>query len=511
MAQRRSGGSARDDYHSVYPSHQFRIVVTNLPSGAFLDQGCPKRGSLLLVEAMAATERLARWRRFARMGAQGALHGDLPLYLSPPSPGFHLHVADVEDLAWARLLLLEADTLASGPTRREEAAAPENAAMAASEGDVVAHFLLRLACCGTSSLRTWFLDRELRLFDARWASLAAPARRRALASAGFRRPPAPAFAATNEASDVVASAAFCAAVPWAEAPPSLVAKRCVVLRNGIAFVPESEAKALLRSWFADHLRTSLAEAVAIVAADLALPHVAPPLRELVGQLTAQASAVVAEAEGNHDHGGGFDGGAAAGGVELSLLNFDCFYLQSFPPCMRQLVTSQRRGKHLKFQGRVQLRPFLREAGLGFHEAVRWWQRELCRDRTVSQSVFLRDHLYHVRHAYGLAGSGRLAFALGCRKIIDFPSPLRDQVHGCPFKHAPAQEVAHGLTFWGLPQAARDAVQAHAADGRPMDACEEVFRATHPGAPALLGTRCAHPNEYLRRSRRYYEALGTDAI
>ena len=69
-------------------------------------------------------------------------------------------------------------------------------------------------------------------------------------------------------------------------------------------------------------------------------------------------------QGDADDFGGKaeDGG---GGVGLSLQNFEQLLFQSFPPCMRHMVLHQRaHARHLKFLGRLQLRPFLREAGLG---------------------------------------------------------------------------------------------------------------------------------------------------
>ena len=76
---------------------------------------------------------------------------------------------------------------------------------------------------------------------------------------------------------------------------------------------------------------------------------------------------------------------------------------------------QRGGIHLRHQGRLQLRPFLREAGLSLAGALKWWEIEMLRDSAV-QPQDLKEHAYHVEHAYGFRGHQRMAFAFGCRKI-----------------------------------------------------------------------------------------------
>merc|ERR1719183_898226 len=72
---------------------------------------------------------------------------------------------------------------------------------------------------------------------------------------------------------------------------------------------------------------------------------------------------------------------------LTLDNFEDYLKQSFPPCMKHLVYHQRTGRHLKFQGRLQLRPFLREAGLSLQSSLMWWKRELANDQDFKHADF----------------------------------------------------------------------------------------------------------------------------
>jgi len=200
-----------------------------------------------------------------------------------------------------------------------------------------------------------------------------------------------------------------------------------------------------------------------------------------------------------------DGG---GGVGLTLDNFEEMLHRSFPPCMRHLVLHQRAGRHLKFQGRLQLRPFLREAGLGLAGALTWWERELCRDPSISSADFRRKYGYHVQFAHGASGNGRGAFAYKCDKTIGFKAPASGQAHGCPFHHLPVDELARLLPFWGLPDEAAGAIVTLASTESPKLACAEFFAATHPGAPPDLLGIANHPMQFLRRSRKALEAFST---
>jgi DNA primase large subunit len=172
--------------------------------------------------------------------------------------------------------------------------------------------------------------------------------------------------------------------------------------------------------------------------------------------------------------------------------------------MRHLVFHQRAAnRHLKFQGQLQLRPFLKEAGFSLQNSLRWWEREMCRDPSISASVFEQKCSYHIHHTYGLRGHGRGAFCFSCKKIMSFPRPLDGQAHGCPFQVLSADDLAHFLPYWGVPSEEVEAIVASASAHSAGHACAKFFQATHPKAadegPAL------HPNEFLRRSRRLLEA------
>ena len=86
--------------------------------------------------------------------------------------------------------------------------------------------------------------------------------------------------------------------------------------------------------------------------------------------------------------------ASTGPVEkLSLHNFESMFRKSFPPCMKWVVQAQREQKRrLKHQGKLQLRPFLKECGFTLADSITWWRVELTRDPEVDDTKFDKNHL-----------------------------------------------------------------------------------------------------------------------
>mmetsp|Transcript_131751 Transcript_131751/g.421690 ORF Transcript_131751/g.421690 Transcript_131751/m.421690 type:complete len:207 (+) Transcript_131751:1997-2617(+) len=183
-----------------------------------------------------------------------------------------------------------------------------------------------------------------------------------------------------------------------------------------------------------------------------------------------------------------------------------YLAQSFPPCMRRLVLQQRDGVHLKHLGRLQLRPFLREAGLGLREALVWWARELCRDASITPDAFQRNYRYDVEHAWGARGHGRGAFAFSCARLFGLPPQGPATMHGCPFQSLGAAELARDLATWGAPRDSVGQVLSLAVRGHPRAACAQFFRATHPGFAGSVPQAIVHPNAFSRLSREHFKAL-----
>jgi len=170
--------------------------------------------------------------------------------------------------------------------------------------------------------------------------------------------------------------------------------------------------------------------------------------------------------------------------------------------MRHLVLSQRMGRRLKYLGRLQLRPFLRTAGLGLSDALRWWATELCRDSEVKLKDFTNKYAYDIEHTYGERGHRRPAFAYGCVKSMAFQSPAVGQVHGCPFRNLAGKDLSQALLVWGSPPSAVDTILEMASIGECRQACSKFYLSTHPGASQHA--TMPHPNAFLENSRQYFK-------
>jgi len=429
-------------------------------------------------------------------------HGDLPLYLQPPRAT--CRTSKIEELACARLRRLcrnasqakVSDTelaLETGSETEEEDDEEEDeddrVPHQRAIDDAVAHFALRLAFCSTHALREWLVAKELALLTHRWERSSSRSKRRALAAAGLKP-----MGLGSE------GLLFCS-VPFTELPPHLLASRRVTLHHGMARVASVEALgALLAHSFEANLRRGMTLAAA------AMPGV------LEGELLMQSTIARLQDCGERlltlyapecEAGLAADGG---GGVGLTVHNFEELLSQSFPPCMRHLVLTQRAGQHLKFLGRLQLRPFLREAGLSLAGALRWWERELCRDSSVSPEGFRGKYAYHIEYAHGKHGNGRGAFAFSCKKTIGFQQPKNMQAHGCPFRNLPPGELARLLPYWGVAADAAAGIVARSVSEGPEQACVDFFAATHPGAPPDLLNPVKHPMEFIRRSRKALQPI-----
>ena len=407
--------------------------------------------------------------------AAGASAACLSLPVCDKEPQLVIRREIFEKCAFERLPLLQ--RLHSGPDAA--AAVLAWSAQCDPAADKVSHFVLRLALCSTDSLKDWLVTREAALLAHRWALSSAAERDRALSGLSV----SPAEAAWQSPGYQV---------PFTEVPPRWVAGRRVILRAGVAHVPPEQAFELASYIVQSGLREALqwaAGAMEEQARQAQLAGVLTVLGAIKQRCEDMIAAIATAAEADGD------------GVGLRLGNFEEILQQSFPPCMRHLVMHQRRGAHLQFQGRLQLRPFLRRAGMTLSDALRWWEVELRRDPEVTQAVFLREHRYQIERAYGARGHGRGAHPFGCNGIQKFPAPRHRQAHGCPFQqgHEGEYRLVDLLGHWGLTPVAAHAVIRASSAGKPSAACAEFFRAAHPWAAGRQRGDVRHPNEYLRQS------------
>ncbi|OQR97376.1 DNA primase [Thraustotheca clavata] len=109
-----------------------------------------------------------------------------------------------------------------------------------------------------------------------------------------------------------------------------------------------------------------------------------------------------------------------------------------PLCMKSLYDHLKRDKHLKYDGRNQLRLFLKGLGFTFDENYAFWKTTFC--AITPAIVFEKKYAYNIRHNYGLVGSRKDYAPMNCSAIQNRSAPRPGQYHGCPYKHWEHQQL-----------------------------------------------------------------------
>lgn len=373
--------------------------------------------------------------------------------------------------------------------------------------DTVSHFVLRLAFCKNHDSREWFIKNERKLMQLRATMLTVAQRQSFYASTGFFnfRQFDGAAADLSELQKMTVGARVFNGVgqksyleetffeiPFTEIPSHFISKRKVVLKKGIAYVPNAKFTELVQEKFKRHLEEQLN-----VAFD-GLPKAMNDTRVsnfLKGLQECGQTLFVAKPQRYADDTG----------EKLTLQNFEIVYKRSFPPCMRRLVEAPRdlRGTRLKHQGKLQLRPFLKEAGLDMEDSINWWRQEALRDKEISTEKFAKDFQYDIEHTYGKKGHMKEQNAFGCASILNFPYPSVGQVHGCPFKHMELEHLNAMMKSWGVPESAVGDINEQLVNGKHYQlACQSYFRGMHPGSGGDgVGN---HPDQFYQASCGFWK-------
>mmetsp|Transcript_15094 Transcript_15094/g.44047 ORF Transcript_15094/g.44047 Transcript_15094/m.44047 type:complete len:513 (+) Transcript_15094:78-1616(+) len=374
--------------------------------------------------------------------------------------------------------------------------------------DSLSHFALRLAFCKTRDARDWFVRQEQRLFLMRFDSLNTDGQEAYIAASGMRckkfvessettgKPKLKDLQHTTPGAKIWGDNQKAPRyddrfyeMPFYEVTPNLIGSRRVIVHGGIAYVPSSALKLILAKNFKDQLTTSLDVAFNGLPTALGDPRIGGFLRDLQDYGMQLLVAPKSSADDPGD--------------KLSVENFEEYMVRSFPPCMRRLVEKQReQKKHLKHQGRLQLRPFLKDCGFSIDESFKWWKQELTKDPDIDAASFDKNYVYDVEHAYGKKGHLQGQNCFGCPKIIGFPSESTGQVHGCPFRHSDINVLKQQLHRWQIPEATMREVEKLINNGKHFQlACIEYFKAKHPGSEGEgVGNS---PGDFFRESCRYH--------
>jgi DNA primase large subunit len=156
---------------------------------------------------------------------------------------------------------------------------------------------------------------------------------------------------------------------------------------------------------------------------------------------------------------------------------DSIYKERFPLCMQYLHEKLRENHHLKYEGRVQYRMFLKGIGFTVEQNILFWQQEFTKSMSVQK--FEKEYLYNIRHSYGLEGARKDYEPLTCSQILTNAAPRVGQYHGCPFKHWDPETLRHFLCKRGHSTVNANEIAHFSRQAKPQLACQKYFEFLHP--------------------------------
>lgn len=85
----------------------------------------------------------------------------------------------------------------------------------------------------------------------------------------------------------------------------------------------------------------------------------------------------------------------------------------FPPCMYNITNMLKQNRHLKYNGRLLLWPFLKDCGMKIEDVIAF-----SKEHWRNTGEFEKTHLYSIRHIFGLEGQKQQKNCYSCAKIIN---------------------------------------------------------------------------------------------
>lgn len=118
----------------------------------------------------------------------------------------------------------------------------------------------------------------------------------------------------------------------------------------------------------------------------------------------------------------------------------------YPLCMRNIHNALKTFHHLKHDCRMQYGIFLKNLGLPFKDAMKFFEQEFT--QSMSKNCFDRKYAYYFKHYYGKVG-GMINYRPYSCKLIQEMTPGCQQHHGCPFKHWDKEILIREITKDGV--------------------------------------------------------------
>ncbi|KAF2095737.1 DNA primase, large subunit [Rhizodiscina lignyota] len=371
--------------------------------------------------------------------------------------------------------------------------------------DHYSHFILRLAFSSTEDLRRRFSRLETMLFRLRFKDDDSRERAAFIDSLNFDWEKVSDAERKELGSELTAASGLGKwgeeegwfKVEW-EKVPELVEQRRVLLKRGMAYVPQREQMTLVVAEFTRRLDQNLewtARALPRLDED---DRLSPILHHLSKSFTAPDISYSTS-------------DALPGNLHPNASNIDALS-QHFPLCMSHLHSTLRANAHLKHFGRLQYGLFLKGLGLSLEDALLFWRRSF---RNMTDEKFDKEYRYNVRHSYGDVGGdanrrGRGYTPYSCQKLLTEALPGTGQNHGCPYRTFSPDNLVALLQNTGISdREVLKGVREDVGKQRYHIACNRVFDFTHKKeikkvkdeglwSASELDT-ILHPNTYFKRS------------
>ncbi|CAH0518471.1 unnamed protein product [Peronospora belbahrii] len=326
------------------------------------------------------------------------------------------------------------------------------------DADLLSHYALRLAFCRQrcSIDWNWLITAEEKLLAFRLGNLPPIEAITLLLREGIEYEKL--LNASNSERDTMQQGIY--RVPFTDAP-TLVKYREVIIHDGFCLVPLCKMNIVAVYRFRKCLEEQMHDLHCVLPAQsLELERLSPILDGFVAKARVSVGSMTKKAVR----------------LKLDVKEIDQIAEKHFPLCMKQLHRKLRENHHLKYDGRVQYRMFLKGAGFSVHECIQFFRSEFIKKMPAVK--FDKEYTYHIRHSYGLEGSRKDYAPLDCERIISGSAPSHGKYHGCPFKHWDHITLQDELRRHGLSLQTSMVITQQASTGHCQSACRAFFDETH---------------------------------
>nr|CCA21093.1 DNA primase putative [Albugo laibachii Nc14] len=363
--------------------------------------------------------------------------------------------------------------------------------------DSYSHYILRVAAC-VSKWTEWFIDMETKLFRMRICRedcvqalhQAFAVSYRIVAFDSLTHSEKNWMRATTSQNDIHKSRFYM--VPFTECN-DLIRDRRVLIRDGFCVLPKKD----LIHVICYHFRSKIVSQMKTLKKGLAVhQQEIKRLTFIFDKLTSYYASKTYTATYQQAHEGP--------PFHFTLETIDHVASRHYPLCMQHLHDKLREHHHLKYNGRLQYRLFLKSLGFKVEENLRFWNTEFT--KKISEAEFQKRYAYSIRHTYGLEGGRKDFEPYNCQQLSDSAPPKSGQYHGCPFKHWSSATLEVNLNEKKIGRDKIIPIIKASEYGKHQTACQLYFEAMHPLSAVgsfRLDNIGLYPSEYLYMSIRAF--------